>query len=443
MLSIVGITPHPAIIIPEIGREELGKVSKTVAAMQQLAGRFKALSPEILIVITPHGSVFREGPSILTADKISGNFGQFGFPGLKVDFQTDRELLALLGEETAGETLQPVYLDDQSRRSELDHGAMVPLYYLHEAGVNAPGLHITFGFNKLKDLYNFGKALRRAIERRGLKTALVASGDLSHRLFQGAPAGYTPEGAKYDHLLVELIRHGRVDEIVNIDSRLVEQAGECGLRSFVIALGSLAGIDFKSEILSYEGPFGVGYLVAALEPAEVNTTSLADQSPPALARQVLEEYLRDGTKPDPADLPEFYRQKAGVFVTLKKEGRLRGCIGTFEPVHSSLAAEIAANAVSAATRDPRFPPVSLEELKKLTVSVDVLSPLEKVNSKEDLDPKTYGLFLRSGRRSGLLLPDLEGVDTVDEQVSITRQKAGILPEEPVELYRFQVTRYRE
>ena len=143
----------------------------------------------------------------------------------------------------------------------------------------------------------------------------------------------------------------------------------------------------------------------------------------------------------PSELPPEFHQPAAVFVSLKKHGDLRGCIGTVYPQQKNMLEEIEENALSAGLRDPRFPPVSAAELSELEYSVDVLTEPEKVKSIEDLDPQIYGVILKSGRRSGLLLPALEGVDTVEMQLAITRQKAGIAAGEPVEMYRFQVQRY--
>lgn len=143
----------------------------------------------------------------------------------------------------------------------------------------------------------------------------------------------------------------------------------------------------------------------------------------------------------PAELPPELSGRAGVFVSLKKNGQLRGCIGTFLPVQDNIAAEIIHNAVSAGANDPRFWPVKPDEMEKLTVSVDVLSEPETIDSLNDLDPRRYGVIVARGQRRGLLLPDLEGIDTAEEQIAIARQKAGIEPEEPVGLYRFYVTRY--
>jgi AmmeMemoRadiSam system protein A len=162
-----------------------------------------------------------------------------------------------------------------------------------------------------------------------------------------------------------------------------------------------------------------------------------------LARETIENYIKYGNIiSPPKDLPEeIINQKAGAFVSLKKYGNLRGCIGTFLPTEENIAAEIIRNAISAATGDPRFPPVTISELSDLTISVDILSPPEEVEDVSQLNPKKYGVIVSSGFKKGLLLPDLEGVDTVEEQIDITKRKAGIYPSEKVKLYRFEVKRY--
>lgn len=164
-----------------------------------------------------------------------------------------------------------------------------------------------------------------------------------------------------------------------------------------------------------------------------------------LAREAIAYYLREGKYlPIPPDLhPRLYRERRGVFVSLKKGKMLRGCIGTYIPQWENIAEEIVHNAVHAATQDPRFPPVTLEELGKLTISVDILSPPERVASPAELDLKKYGVIVESGWKKGLLLPDIDGVDTVEEQIRIASMKAGIVPQEPITVYRFTVERYRE
>ena len=161
-----------------------------------------------------------------------------------------------------------------------------------------------------------------------------------------------------------------------------------------------------------------------------------------LAKETIESYIRDRTILRPRELTLEMMERAGVFVSLKVGGMLRGCIGTYEPVKANVAEEIIANAISSATRDPRFPPVTPDELADLDYSVDVLTTPEPVEGEAELDPKRYGVIVECGGRKGLLLPDLEGVDTVAHQVEICRSKAGILPHEPVQLYRFEVKRYK-
>lgn len=162
------------------------------------------------------------------------------------------------------------------------------------------------------------------------------------------------------------------------------------------------------------------------------------------ARKVIEMYVKEGKVPDLSEAPEsLKREKAGVFVSLKKHGELRGCIGTIEPVYDNVAEEISSNAVSSATRDPRFEPVTTDELSDITISVDVLEKPEDIDDINQLDAKEYGVIVSSGSRVGVLLPDLEGVDTPQQQVKIAMMKAGIDPHETVRLKRFRVRRYKQ
>ena len=162
-----------------------------------------------------------------------------------------------------------------------------------------------------------------------------------------------------------------------------------------------------------------------------------------LAQEAIREYVEKGRIiPVPDTLTPEMEERHGVFVSLKKGGRLRGCIGTYEPTTSCVAEEIIMNAISAATKDPRFMPVTPEELPDIEVSVDILTEPKPVQDMKELDPKRYGIIVKSGYKRGLLLPDIEGVDTVESQISIARQKAGILPDEPFEIYKFEVKRYK-
>lgn len=464
---LCGICPHPPIMVPEVGLGRDHEVVRTQEAMLELGRQVKESGAETLVIITPHGTVFADAVAVSTFPRLTGDLGQFNARGVRFDLPNDLEMARAIKSEAGSRDITVVGIDNEMvARHELDcsldHGVTVPLYFIVKAGVNIPLVHVSMSMLPMPKLYSFGIAVRSAAEKLGRKVAVLASGDLSHRLTPDAPAGYDPAGADFDRRIVELVSTMNVEGFQELDPALVERAGECGMRSIVMMLGTLDGMAVDSKVLSYEGPFGVGYMVAVLKPLgrdddrcledklhnrgkEKTTQKRAGESYPVrLARRVLERYfsgqrqLLEGEEEVPE---EFAARRAGVFVSLKKHGQLRGCIGTIEPVRDSIVEEIAENAVSAAVRDPRFHPVQPGELAELDISVDILTAPEPVKSLDELDPKKYGVIVSSGGRRGLLLPDLEGIDSAGEQVAIARQKAGIGPGEPVKLERFRVIRY--
>ncbi|OIQ09954.1 AmmeMemoRadiSam system protein A [Neomoorella thermoacetica] len=452
----VGFMPHPPIMVPEVGRGEVARIKATVAAARELAARVAAHQPEVIIIISPHGPVFRDAVGIWATPELAGDLAAFRAGEVRFKYSLDLDLSRAIAAKAREEGIAVAWLDARASSSygltpELDHGMMVPLYFLRQAGLEVPLVAMGMAFMERKKLYAFGAALARAVKDSPRRALLVASGDMSHRLLPGAPAGYDPRGKVFDARIRNLLAALDVEGILAIPEDLAEGAGECGLRSFIMGLGALDGYRVKGEVLSYEGPFGVGYLVAHLEPGEEapersllapETAAAREESLPVrLARQSLEHYLRTGkVLPVPDPLPPELAGRAGVFVSLKKNGQLRGCIGTISPTRENLAGEIIYNALAAGLEDPRFPPVTVDELPELQYSVDVLSEPEPA-TVADLDPKVYGVIVSCGHRRGLLLPDLEGVDTVAEQVAIARQKGGIGPDEPYRLERFKVTRY--
>lgn len=452
MSVVLGVVvPHPPIIIPEIGGRELENARQTVEAFKEAARRVVSSTVETVIIITPHGPVHRDAVAILADEVLRGDFGKFRAPGLSFQIENDLELVEELRKVSGENGLETVLLKRGSpgisqEMVELDHGIMVPLYFLQEAGLKCRYLAITYSFSTYRKLFRFGEAIRKAVENTGRKTVVVASSDLSHCLIPGAPAGYSPRGREFDEKLMGYLQGYEVEKILSLDEELIHAAGECGLRSIAILLGSLSGLKIRPEILSYEGPFGVGYPVALFAPQGRDESGKMTEKEGnvhiRIARRALESRVKgEESFQLPDNLPEELQKPAAAFVSLKKKGALRGCIGTITPLTGSLAEEIAANARSAGLKDPRFPPVEAEELGELTYSVDVLSPPEKVEDPSALDPQRYGVIVRSGIRTGLLLPALEGVSTVAEQLEIAREKAGIAAQEPVEIFRFEVKRY--
>ena len=302
---------------------------------------------------------------------------------------------------------------------------------------------------------------------------LLVSGDLSHKLEADGPYGFDPAGPRFDEAFRRVVESGDPTGFAELDPSMCEAAAECGLSGFIMLAGALAGekaesgASFSSELLSYEGPFGVGYGVAAYEREDaVRRASGADAAAAsrsgdrfekadpagkpvdplvALARFAIERYVCSRTVPEAPDLPDDLPARAACFVSIHtaSTGDLRGCIGTIEPVRDTLAEEVIENAVSASTRDPRFPPIAPSELEDLTISVDVLFPPEAA-TVNDLDPARYGVIVTQGFKRGLLLPDLEGIDTVGEQLYIACMKAGIDPHagfDRIGIERFEVVRH--
>lgn len=462
MIVYGALCPHPPLMVPAIGKRDLEKVQETIQGMRQLGREIADSRPDTLVFITPHGNVFQDAISVLAQPELKGDLGNFGHPEIKFAHANDLSLLSMLVKKVKNTGIDMVLVEESRYRLNpyLDHGITAPLFYLEEAGLkDTPLLALSYGLIPRVDLYRFGMLIQEAAGDLGRRVAVIASGDMSHRLKDDGPYGFNPAGPEFDRQIKELLEKGDFLNILELPDRLCEEAGECGYRSVLMLLGALNGLKVEPRIFSYEGPFGVGYLVAGFAIAEGQGQDLyhilrekreqekkerREKESPLVrwARQCLEDYVLRGVRtPIPQELPEELKERAAVFVSLKKNGHLRGCIGTLQPVRENIALEIRENAISAGTQDPRFIPVEPHELDELVYSVDVLGEPEPITSLADLDPKRYGVIVRSGSRSGVLLPDLEGIDTPEQQVEIACQKAGIRKGEKFSMERFEVRRY--
>ncbi len=461
-MSILGavIVPHPPLIIPTVGCGREREVQATIDAYRTAAKQVAAWEPEALIVTSPHQIMYTDYFHISPGRAAAGDMSAFGAPqtGLTVQYGEDLRDEAVRRAEAAG--LRAGTLGE--RDPALDHGTFLPLYFLREAGVDCPILGVGLsGFSPL-DHYRLGQCIAQAVEALGRRAVFVASGDLSHKLRDDGPYGFAPEGPEFDRQITGAMAAGDFLQFLTMDPALCDRAAECGLRSFQMMAGALDGLAVESKLLSYEGVTGVGYGVAvftvtgpdknrrfgeqceAMERTRLAEKKAAEDPWVKLARLSLETYVKTGRRLErlPEGLPTGMTDRsAGAFVSLHAHGQLRGCIGTTGPTTESVAWEIVQNAVSACSRDPRFIPVSAEELDGLEYSVDVLGKTEPVSSPAELDVKKYGVIVSCGGRRGLLLPDLEGVDTVERQIDIARQKGGIGPGEKYALERFEVVRH--
>ena len=453
------MVPHPPMIVPQIGKGSEKQITETIQAYEEVASEIAGLRPETIIISSPHSVLYADYFHVSPGKVASGDFGSFRAPEVCFSEVYDTELVRRIGDIAGKRGFPAGTLGERDKR--LDHGTMVPLYFTEQKYRDFQLVRIGLSGLPLTDHYTFGQIIQQAVEETGRRVVYIASGDLSHKLQEYGPYGFAPEGPEYDRRIMDVCSRGAFGELLDFEEAFCDKAAECGHRSFVIMAGVLDGLQVEARQLSHQDVTGVGYGICTFHPGEpsaerrfleqwrakqaetLKNRRAKEDSYVSLARETIEKYILSrerNTVPD--RLPsEMKNRKAGVFVSIHKDGRLRGCIGTILPVRRNIAEEIIENAISASTRDPRFDPVRPEELDRLEISVDVLSEPERIGSRDELDMKRYGVIVSSGAKRGLLLPDLEGVDTVDEQISIAMRKGGISPEDRVTLERFEVIRH--
>lgn len=464
------LMPHPPILVPEVGRGRENEARETLKGLELLAESLRDRRPDALLVLSPHQPYAPGALFLNSAGRAAGTLAPFGAPSVTIGIACPGELRRAAADRLSalGTRIR------EGSRPDLtsDQGTLVPLYFLRQAwgpdGENPPEslppalLASPIGLTPGEAL-SLGERL--ALLDDGLRWGLVASGDLSHRLTPDAPAGYSPEGRVFDAAVLEALRSADAGPLLSLSPETLEAAGECGLRSIMTMLGLAGAVRGEIRVFSYEGPFGVGYCSALWEPSDAGAShggashggaahgeapggEASEDHPCArLARETVTRLLEgrplpaSGTEAAPSEL---WAERRACFVSIKtRSGALRGCIGTLAPSQRSLDREIIANAVSASTRDPRFPPMTREELPGVLFSVDVLSDPEPVTDLADLDPGEWGVIVSKDGRRGVLLPDLEGVDTVEEQLAIAARKAGIADLRGISVERFRVDRFKE
>ncbi|MCI8815080.1 MAG: AmmeMemoRadiSam system protein A [Lachnospiraceae bacterium] len=460
-MNIIGAfaVPHPPLIIPEVGRSREQHILATADSYEAVGRQIAKDKPDVLAVITPHSVMYADYLHISPGMQARGDFGSFGVPQVSVQTPYDQDFANQLCAQAEYQGIPAGFLGEKD--PDLDHGAMIPLYFIQKYAGPIPIVRISISGLSYQMHYQLGQCICQAALTSGKKTMIIASGDLSHKLREDGPYGFTMDGLLYDEKVCKIFTQGDFYSLLDMDPAFCESAAECGQRSFLVMAGAFDGWKVQSKLLSYQGPFGVGYAVAAFRPIKESADRKFlekhirekerkrlerkehEDAYVRLAREALEHYIQTGERLlIPARLPqEFYEERAGAFVSLKIDGSLRGCIGTIMPTQSCIGEEIIENAISAAVRDHRFSPVALEELPLLTYSVDILGEPEPIQSEDQLDVKRYGVIVQSGLKRGLLLPDLTGVDTPQDQVRIALEKAGIPTYANYTMERFEVIRH--
>jgi hypothetical protein len=399
------------LISPHAGYIYSGPVAGATISRVRFTDTFVIVGPNH----TGHGKLF----SIMTKGTWETPLGP-----VEIDSELAQQILA------ASRHLEEDYLAHQH-----EHSIEVQLPFLQYFKKDIKFVPIVLGYHSGAAYKAIGREIAKAIKASNKKAVILASSDMTHYESQES-------AEKKDKMAIEAILDLNEDELLRrVEEYDISMCGYAPAASLISAAKELGAAG--AELVKYQtsgdttGDYSavVGYAGIIIKGYEMSPLV-------SLAKETVETFVREGKVLQPKELTPEMKKRAGVFVSIHKLGELRGCIGTFEPMYENVAQEISANAISSATRDPRFPPVAPSELKDLDYSVDVLSKPEPVEGEEQLDPKKYGVIVEAGWRRGLLLPDLEGVDSVDQQIEICRMKAGIGSDEPVKLYRFKVKRYK-
>ncbi|MBQ6655094.1 MAG: AmmeMemoRadiSam system protein A [Erysipelotrichaceae bacterium] len=453
------MVPHPPLIIPEVGRGEEKQVQSTINAYEKAGLFVSELQPDTVIVSSPHSVMYADYFHVSPKKKASGSFSRFGASQVSFEEQYDEDLVREIGRRADLEEFPAGTLGE--RDPQLDHGTMVPLHFIEKYYKDFKLVRVSLSGLSLSDHYHFGQLIQQAVNALGRRVVFVGSGDLSHKLQTYGPYGFDEKGPEYDRRIMEVMSSGNFGELFDFEEVFLEKASECGHRSFVIMAGALDGLKVVPEMLVHQDVTGVGYGICTYKvngtdenryfldqyqeriQEELRLKRMNEDPYVALARRTIESWVREDKKIKlPDDLPEkMLTGRAGTFVSLHKDGMLRGCIGTMFPTTGCIGQEIINNAISACSRDPRFNEVNERELDYLDISVDVLSESVKIKSRDELDVRKYGIIVSDGYRQGVLLPDLDGVDSVDQQIAIARRKAGIAENEEITIEKFEVVRH--
>lgn len=261
-LIFTAIVPHPPMLIPAVGKEHAGKAAATKAALERIESDLYSSKPDLIIVISPHGELNSKAFTINLSREFTIDFETFGDFETKMTLPGDNVMFSVAKESIAAKS--PINIISSPK---LDHGVGVPMYFLSKHLLQTPIVPMYFSMLDLQAHFDFGKALKDVILNSDKRIAVIASGDLSHALSKDAPAGFHPDGKIFDEKVIKILNEQNCDQLINLDDKLIENAAECGLRSLLILGGIICGISCNMEIISYESPFGVGYLTAECRPS--------------------------------------------------------------------------------------------------------------------------------------------------------------------------------
>jgi MEMO1 family protein len=439
-ISCAVLMCHAPIVIPEIAGAEAAHCRTTTEAMREIARALVAHEPALIVLISPHAPRRPRSIGITFDDTLAGDFERFGHAQVALELSGGGDEAERIADKAREEGVATHPLSGRA----LDHGSLVPLFFVHEAGYRGRIVVTSLPYPGAELETAFGHALQKAARESGQRWAILASGDMSHRLTRNAPAGYAPRAREFDRGFTRALRHGDLRSAIGADPDLLELAAEDVVQSTTVAAAAVQYRAQGTRVFAYEAPFGVGYLEALLfsQNAERSTESEPPEVLIEIALQAIACALRGEAYTPPVLAPPSNEARA-VFVTLRSpSGELRGCIGRTEPRFASLSEEVADCAVSAAMRDARMPSVHSDELPSLGIEVSVLGDPELIEDMAQLDPARYGVVVEQGALRGVLLPAVEGVTHAEQQLQIALRKGGIAPHGRYKVSRFVTQKVR-
>ncbi|OJV62668.1 MAG: hypothetical protein BGO41_15730 [Clostridiales bacterium 38-18] len=474
------LMPHAPAFIDSIGEDQLHQVSSTRSAMYKVAEEIAQLRPDVIIVISPHGPIFSDAIAIYDQNTYFGNFKAFGEYNLNYHFEKDTTFINSFKAFNKSEQGDFYCLNERQFKEfntpeALDHGVLVPLHFISQRYNDFKLVAMSYGTFSYYRLMKNGELLSDFISQTNKRVVVIASGDMSHALKDSGPYAFHEDGRKFDQEMQKQLQANKPYEVFKLPRDIIENAKECGLRAYALLMGMLNLYKLNTVMYSYEAPFGVGYLVASLEILNESKVDEVERLSEfykqrhaelrkneddlvTFTRRVIEAYTITGKRPivsfkddritinDLVVRSNRFKQMSqierGCFVSLNIEGSLRGCIGTIAATEQNVIYEIAKNAVSACSKDSRFSPVTIDELDSIEVKVDILSELNPVLNINQLNPRSYGIVVRKGYMQGLLLPNLDGINTVEQQLEIASSKGGFTVDEIEEILYFSVDRYQ-
>ncbi len=451
-LVAAGLFPHPPVMIPEIGEEKANQIKTTMEAVKKAMSLIMEEKPDTVVILSPHNICFSDGPTLLLGQELSGDMGAFGHPELSLSFSIDTNLLRHIAKKAA--LLTHVHSLDRAAAAQykkslqIDWGSFVPLYYLKQAGFDGKIIFLTPDYAKRERTYALGNIVSSVAQKTKRRVAVIATGDLSHKLTKDASHGYTPKGAEYDAIVMKALERRDKLALDALPTPYVAEIDTCGLPSLYFLFGALGNRPAELSVLSHEGPFGVGYGVALYLPQAVPAAKKEAPSPYVkLAKESIEKYVKMGRfLRVPKDLPPKLEKPGAVIITLHEYGATRGFAYTLHPHFHSLAEEIIHMSKAAATEHQQISAVQPDELEDLEISVETIETLEPISSLDELDPSRYAFVVVSNygnHPTAIIIPAHRvEYDTPQKQWDEAKKRAPFFREGEVKMYRLETKIYK-